>query len=112
MDYKATSKKGDVSLDAPWQISYKRQVEIYQWLFKKNGFDVEDMTYFVYCNGRADKKEFNNLLEFKTKVISYKGNTDWIDPVTREIKKVLDDDKIPESNPSCEYCRYITKANL
>ena len=20
--------------------------------------------------------------------------------------------KIPESNPSCEYCRYITKANL
>ena len=29
----------------------------------------------------ADKKEFNNILEFKTKVISYKGNTDWIDPL-------------------------------
>ena len=111
-DYKATSKKGDVTIDAPWQISYKRQIEIYQWLFRQNGFDVDDMSYFVYCNGRADKKEFNNLLEFKTKVISYKGNTDWIDPVTREIKKVLDDDKIPEPNPSCEYCRYITKANL
>ena len=76
------------------------------------GFDVEDIAYFVYCNGRADKKDFNNILEFKTKVISYKGDTDWIDPITREIKKVLDDDKIPESNPSCEYCRYITKANL
>ena len=25
VDYKATSKKGEVSLDAPWQISYKRQ---------------------------------------------------------------------------------------
>jgi hypothetical protein len=48
-------------LDAPWQISYKRQVEIYQWLFKKNGFDVEDIAYFVYCNGRADKK---NLMIF------------------------------------------------
>ena len=34
VDYKATSKKGEVSLDAPWQISYKRQVEIYQWLFE------------------------------------------------------------------------------
>ena len=99
-------------MDAPWQISYKRQVEIYQWLFKKNGFDVEDITYFVYCNARADKKQFNDILEFKTKVISYKGNTDWIDPVTRDIKKVLDDDNIPNSDSSCEYCRYITKANL
>ena len=112
VDYKATSKKGEVSLDAPWQISYKRQVEIYQWLFRKNGFDVDDMTYFVYCNGKTDKKNFNNILEFKTKVISYKGNTDWLDPVTREIKKTLDDDTIPESDPSCEYCRYLTKANL
>ena len=70
------------------------------------------MTYFVYCNGKADKKNFNNILEFKTKVISYKGNTDWLDPVTREIKKALDDDTIPESDPSCEYCIYLTKANL
>ena len=112
VDYKATSKKGEVSLDAPWQISYKRQIEIYQWLFKKNGFDVEDIAYFVYCNGVADKKDFNNILEFKTKIISYKGSTDWIDPVTREIKKILESDTIPEANPNCEYCRYITKANL
>ena len=38
VDYKATSKDGEVSLDAPWQISYKRQVEIYQWLFKEKWF--------------------------------------------------------------------------
>ena len=50
-DYKATSKKGLVTIDAPWQISYKRQIEIYQWLFRQNGFDVDDMSYFVYCNG-------------------------------------------------------------
>ena len=48
----------------------------------------------------------------RDRVISYKGNTDWLDPVTREIKKTLDDDTIPESDPSCEYCRYLTKANL
>ena len=112
VDYKATSKKGEVSLNAPWQISYKRQVEIYQWLFRKNGFDVEDIAYFVYCNGRSDKDEFNNILEFKTKIISYKGDSDWIDPITREIKKTLDSDNIPLSDPNCEYCRYITKANL
>ena len=110
--YKATSKKGEVSIDADWQDGYKKQIEFYQWLLRGNGFKVSNTGYFVYCNGRADKRDFNKILEFKTKVISYKGNTDWIDPVTREIKKVLDDDKIPEPNPSCEYCRYITKANL
>ena len=112
VDYKATSKKGEVSLNAPWQISNKRQVEIYQWLFRKNGFDVEEIAYFVYCNGRSDKDEFNNILEFKTKIISYKGDSDWIEPITREIKKTLDSDNIPLSDPNCEYCRYITKANL
>ena len=28
VDYKATSKNDEVSLDAEWQISYKRQMEI------------------------------------------------------------------------------------
>jgi RecB family exonuclease len=38
VDYKATSKKAEVSLDEDWQIAYKRQMEIYQWLFRRNGF--------------------------------------------------------------------------
>jgi len=35
VDYKSTSKDGDINLDADWQIGYKRQMEIYQWLFRK-----------------------------------------------------------------------------
>ena len=30
VDYKATSKEEEVTLEAEWQIGYKRQVEIYQ----------------------------------------------------------------------------------
>jgi len=40
VDYKSTSKEEEVSIDADWQISYKRQMEIYQWLFRRNGFNV------------------------------------------------------------------------
>ena len=112
VDYKATSKKGEVSLDAPWQISYKRQIEIYQWLFRMNGFDVENISYFIYCNGIASKENFNNCLEFNTKIIPYKGNDNWIDRITYEIKSVLESDEIPDANENCEYCRYILKANL
>ncbi len=28
VDYKATAKNGDVCIDAPWQVGYKRQIEV------------------------------------------------------------------------------------
>ena len=112
VDYKATSKKGEVSLDAPWQISYKRQLEIYQWLFRKNGFDVQNIGYFVYCNGVKENVMFNNELKFNVKLLPYDGDDSWIDKTVKEIYKVLNSDDIPEPNPNCEYCRYVKKANL
>ena len=112
VDYKATSKKGEVSLDAPWQISYKRQLEMYQWLFRKNGFDVQNIGYFVYCNGVKENVMFNNELKFNVKLLPYKGDDSWIDKTVKEIYKVLNSDDIPEPNPNCEYCRYVKKANL
>ena len=112
VDYKATSKKGEVSLDAPWQISYKRQLEIYQWLFRKNGFDVQNIGYFVYCNGVKENVMFNNELKFNVKLLPYKGDDSWIDKTVKEIYKVLNSDDIPEPNPNCEYCRYVKKSNL
>src|SRR3989344_4751052 len=36
LDHKATSKNSEVTLDAEWQDGYKRQMEIYQWLFRHN----------------------------------------------------------------------------
>ena len=62
VDYKATSKTDEVTLDADWQIGYKRQMEIYQWLFRQNGFTVSNTGYFVYCNGNSDAKAFDGKL--------------------------------------------------
>ena len=73
VDYKATSKKGEVGISADWQDGYRKQIEFYQWLFRGNSFDVSDTGYFVYCNGIKDKAEFNNKLEFKVKLIPYIG---------------------------------------
>jgi CRISPR/Cas system-associated exonuclease Cas4 (RecB family) len=109
VDYKATSKKDEVSLDADWQISYKRQVEFYQWLLRGNSFDVSDTAYFVYCNGIANKDEFNNVLEFKTKLIPYKGNDKWIEPTLLDLKATLMADLPPEASQNCKYCSYVKK---
>jgi CRISPR/Cas system-associated exonuclease Cas4 (RecB family) len=110
VDYKATSKNGEVNIDADWQITYKRQMEIYQWLFKKNNFKVSDTGYFVYCNGRTDVNAFDQKLEFDINLIPYKGDDSWIEKTIFDIHKCLNDGKIPEKNPDCDYCNYIDTA--
>ncbi|HEY5039342.1 MAG TPA: PD-(D/E)XK nuclease family protein [bacterium] len=105
VDYKATSKEDEVNLDADWQIGYKRQMEVYQWLFRKNGFKVSDTGYFVYCNGDADKEAFDAKLEFDIKVIPYKGDDSWVENTIYKIKECLDGE-MPDPDPVCDYCNY------
>lgn len=107
VDYKATSKSGEVSLDADWQIGYKRQMEIYQWLFRKNGFAVSRTGYFVYCNGDADKEAFDGKLEFDVKVIPYVGDDGWIEGALSDAKACLMSPTIPQPAEDCDYCRYV-----
>lgn len=106
VDYKATSKDGEVSLDASWQISYKRQMEVYQWLFRRNGFDVSSIGYFVYCNGKTDRAAFDGKLEFDIKLIPYSGDDNWVESGVRDAHKTLCADTIPNPSSKCDYCNY------
>ncbi|MBI4159784.1 PD-(D/E)XK nuclease family protein [Candidatus Wolfebacteria bacterium] len=106
VDYKATSKTEEVTLDADWQIGYKRQMEIYQWLFRKNGYRVSKTGYFVYCNGDADKEAFDGKLEFKIKIIPYDGDDSWVEGAINDAYDCLRGDRIPVSGPECDFCRY------
>lgn len=106
VDYKATAKAGEVSLDAEWQDGYKRQMETYQWLFRKNGFKVSKTGYFVYANGDLDAEAFDGKLEFKVTLIPYEGDTAWIEPTLLKIKTCLMNDELPEAHEECDYCRY------
>jgi CRISPR/Cas system-associated exonuclease Cas4 (RecB family) len=106
VDYKATSKDEEVTLDAEWQKGYKRQMEIYQWLFRQNGFPVSDTGYFVYANGKTDAEAFDGKLEFDIKVIPYTGSAEWIEETLVAIKSCLDSEAIPDSGEECDYCPY------
>jgi CRISPR/Cas system-associated exonuclease Cas4 (RecB family) len=106
VDYKATSKDSEVNLDADWQISYKRQMEIYQWLLRRNGLSVSDTGYFVYCNGRRDRDAFNGKLEFAVKIIPYAGNDNWVEECIVSAHRCLSSPDIPPHNPVCDFCNY------
>lgn len=111
VDYKATSKNKEIDIDSPWQISYKRQMEVYQWLLRQNGFEVNDTGYFVYTNARVDMDGFGDRLEFRTKVIPYTGDDSWVGPTLERMKACMDSDTMPPIGDAamggpCEHCSY------
>ena len=106
VDYKATSTSKEISLEDKWKQGYKRQMEIYQWLFRKNGFKVSDTGYFVYCNGKTDIEAFDAKLEFDIKLIPYKGDTSWVEGTIKDAIECLQADKLPESGKDCDFCKY------
>ncbi len=111
VDYKATSTIKEISLDDKWKQNYKKQLEIYLWIYEKSGFKVSKTGYIVYANASKNRAKFDGKLEFELKIHPHKGNTDWIEPTIFEIKKTLDSDKLPASGAECEYCPYREKAS-
>ncbi len=109
VEYKSTSTQSEIDLNdgTPWKEQYKRQIDIYQWLFRMNGFEVSDDSVFLYSNGIKTVEKFNDVMKFKTYVLEYKGSTDWVEPKIIEIKKVLDQTSIPSLNEECETCSYV-----
>ena len=116
VDYKATSKDSDVSISSDWQISYKRQMEVYQWLLRQNGFKVSDTGYFVYTNARKDLDVFDDKLVFKTKVIPYTGSDSWVEPTLKDMKKTMEGDMPPVGKAAmggdCDYCEYAKSRTM
>ncbi len=108
VDYKSTAKTEEITaLDKEWHDSYKRQMEVYQWLLRQNGYMVSNTGYFVYCNGIADAKAFDQKLEFRVNLITYEGDDFWIGKTITDIHNCLNGDKIPGASPNCDYCSYI-----
>lgn len=110
VDYKATSTEKEITLEDKWKQGYKRQMEIYQWIFRSAGFDVSDMGYFVFANAGKGKPKFDGILEFKLTIIPYQGHTEWIPETLIKIRKLLIQDDIPDYTLECEHCMFALKS--
>ena len=87
-------------------------MEIYHWLFRKNGFKVSNTVYFVYCNGNADKEAFDGRLEFDIKIIAYEGDTSWVANTILQAIECLKSDKLPAPGSDCDFCKYRKAVRL
>ena len=106
VDYKSTSTKEEISLEDEYKQGYKKQLEVYQWIFRQMGFGVSDTAYIVYANGVKDGDAFDAKLEFEMLILEHTGDTSWVEPTVEEIKACLEGEVLPESGETCEYCRY------
>jgi CRISPR/Cas system-associated exonuclease Cas4 (RecB family) len=106
VDYKSTSTSAEISLDDEYKQGYKKQMEIYQWIFRKMGFTVNNTGYFVYANAGKNRPKFDARLEFELQIIPHEGDDSWVEPTIYKMKECLDSDKIPDPDPECEFCQY------
>jgi len=112
VDYKSTSKADTPTLETGWGPSYKRQIEIYQWLFKKAEFDVHAEAYFLYVNGSKSGGFFENglmgVMRFDAVLLRHVGATEWVDDLIERAVECLRGPGIAEPGAECELCLHVT----
>jgi CRISPR/Cas system-associated exonuclease Cas4 (RecB family) len=103
VDYKATGAKEHKIYD-----SYRRQMEIYQWLLRQSGFDVSPVGYFVFA--RVNKADgFGNgeaALAFDMFIEPLVGDDSWVEQALKAAKKTIEMMTMPEATPTCDFCTY------
>ena len=115
VDYKSTSQKkdyGPITLDDFWKNSYKRQMDLYVWVMKKKGFNIDKVGYFLYCDG---DRFTNNLflaekiayMEFKITLIPYETDVSWIENTLFNIKANLNNNERPLHHEKCEFGSFL-----
>lgn len=103
VDYKATGARQHQVYD-----SYRRQMEIYQWLLRHNDFKVSPIGYFVFAkvNKGGGFGNGDASLAFDLLIEPHEGEDSWIESVLSKAREFYDLEKSPMPSESCEYCRY------
>ena len=83
---------------------YITQMDIYNFLLRKNGYDTADYTYllFYYPKEVTDTGE----VVFETKLIKIKTDPKRGESIFEKAISILQSEKPPTPNEDCEYCRW------
>jgi hypothetical protein len=108
-DYKATSR-AEVPTAERLYPSYRRQMDVYQFLVRRQGFEVSDRGWFVYANGDARIGLFDGVLRFSTTMVPYDGDDAWVLDAFRRAVATIEGQEIPAPGEDCDYCKYVAKA--
>ena len=87
---------------------YQNQLDIYNFLLRKNGYDTEDYAYLLFYH---PDKVIESVFHFHTDLVKMKVDVSNAEQLWKKALIMLDG-SIPESSENCEYCKYRdTKIN-
>jgi hypothetical protein len=109
-DYKATAR-GEMPTARTLYASYRRQMDVYQFLVRRQGFEVSARGWFVYTNGDGRAGAFGDKLCFTTALVPYDGDDAWVLDVFRRAVALIGQPTAPPPAEGCEYCAYVAGAS-
>ncbi len=108
-DYKATARK-EMPTAGNLYPSYRRQMDVYQFLVRRQGFEVSNRGWFVYTNGDGRAAEFGEKLCFTTALVPYDGDDAWVLEAFRRAVETVAQPSAPVPKEDCEFCGYVARA--
>jgi hypothetical protein len=100
VDYKSTGAKEYQIYD-----SYKRQMEVYQWLLLQNGYKVSKTGYFLFAKVNKDNGFTEGKLSFDLTLEPLEGDSSWVESELVNAKATLNN-SIPDVSSECLYCQF------
>ena len=85
---------------------YIQQMEIYNYLLRKNNYKTKDYTYLLFYHPL--KVLENGCVDFHAELIKIKTDVKKAEAVFKRAIKILEGDA-PTPSEGCEYCAYRTK---
>ena len=101
-----------------YKAGYRRQMDMYQWVMRRKGFEVSDIGYFVYVDGQHIGKQGmidatdpkKAYMEFNAAVIPYHADDSWVEKALIDAKRTLTLENCPKHAEGCEEERYLEDA--
>ncbi len=87
-------------------VHYQDQLDIYNFLFRKNGYETEDYSYLLFYH----PKEVNEkgYVLFNTNLVKLDVNIKNVETIIKNALGVLEGD-LPKSSEKCEFCTWKTR---
>jgi CRISPR/Cas system-associated exonuclease Cas4 (RecB family) len=88
---------------------YQDQLDVYNFLLRKNGYETEDYAYLLFYH--PDKVNENGDFVFHTDLVRMDISVKNAERIFNEAVKVLEGN-MPEPSDNCQFCEWVDKCNL
>ena len=87
---------------------YQNQLDIYNFLLRKNDYETEDYAYLIFYH--PDKVNEDGSVIFNTDLVKMKIDVKNAQKIFKKALETLKGD-MPEAGEECDYCKWVDNCN-